>query len=437
MFRKLFISAVSVFAFMASVNAQERLVFSDMNVERNGKKVNVSFSAKAAEDAVKSGSKLLVTPMLSNSQDTVKLDPFVVTGRRMENIERQKAKLAKQEYAKGRTHIENSEQVSYSATLPFEEWMGRNLTMSVHTVEMTCCKTIDRGCKAMESYELAPAFVPAVVTAVVPNVSKVDEDVKKQYPFLRKAGTDAEAERGISVRFPVSKMEIREDFSDNAKSLREIIDAISLVMNDEWTALNAIDIAGYASPEGEHEMNVTLSQGRADALKAYIIKELDLNDGQFNITAGAEDWSGLKSLVEKSDMADRAKVIEIIDSIPSQERQAAFKKLSGGRTYRTLLNTFYPQLRDACYINVWYSEKEDMVARTINEAIEDVNAERYGEAIEKLLPHKEDSRTWNTLGSAYLLMDALEEAETWFEAAAKNGDEEARKNLELMKEINK
>ena len=74
MFRKLFISAVSVFAFMASVNAQERLVFSDMNVERNGKKVNVSFSAKAAEDAVKSGSKLLVTPMLSNSQDTVKAE---------------------------------------------------------------------------------------------------------------------------------------------------------------------------------------------------------------------------------------------------------------------------------------------------------------------------------------------------------------------------
>ena len=209
-------------------------------------------------------------------------------------------------------------------------------------------------------------------------------------------------------------------------------------MNDEWTALNAIDIAGYASPEGEHEMNVTLSQGRADALKAYIMKELDLNDGQFNITAGAEDWSGLKSLVEKSDMADRAKVIEIIDSIPSQERQAAFKKLSGGRTYRTLLNTFYPQLRDACYINVWYSEKEDMVARTINEAIEDINAEKkWFKAMMELINFMEDSRTWNTLGSAYLLTDALEEAETWFEAAAKNGDEEARKNLELMKEINK
>jgi TPR repeat protein len=183
-------------------------------------------------------------------------------------------------------------------------------------------------------------------------------------------------------------------------------------------------------------MNVTLSQGRADALKAYIIKVLNLDSRQFNITAGAEDWNGLKSLVEKSDLADKAKVIEIIDTTPSQEKQAALKRLSGGKTYKTLLKSFYPQLRDACYINVWYSEKEDMVAETINTAIEDVNAKRYHEAIRKLLPYKDDSRTWNTLGSAYLLTDNLEEAKKWFEAAASTGDKEAVKNLEIMEKIN-
>ena len=125
----------------------------------------------------------------------------------------------------------------------------------------------------------------------------------------------------------------------------------------------------------------------------------------------------------------------MIDSIPDGERQAALKKLSGGKTYRTLLNSFYPQLRDACYINVWYSEKEDVVAATINEAIEDINAQRYNEAIEKLLPYKDDSRTWNTLGSASLLMDNFEAARVWFEAAAKAGDEDAGKNLELLNEI--
>lgn len=435
MFRKLFISTVPVFAFIASVHAQE-LTFTDTDVHRDGKEVVVSFKAKAAEDAVKSGSKLLITPMLNNSQDTVRLNPFVVTGRRMENIERQKARLSRQEYAKGKTHIENSEEVTYSATVPYEEWMGRDLAMSIHVVKMTCCKTIDKGCATVESFVMTPTFVPIVASAVVPNMSKVNEEVLKKYPFLRKAGTEAESERGISVRFPVSQMDIHTDFSDNAKSLEEIIEAISLVMNDEWSALNAIDIAGYASPEGDHQMNVTLSQGRADALKAYIIKVLNLDSRQFNITAGAEDWNGLKNLVEKSDLADKAKVIEIIDTTPSQEKQAALKRLSGGKTYKTLLKSFYPQLRDACYINVWYSEKEDMVAETINTAIEDVNAKRYHEAIRKLLPYKDDSRTWNTLGSAYLLTDNLEEAKKWFEAAASTGDKEAVKNLEIMGKIN-
>ena len=434
MLRNIFISAVSVFAFMASVHAQE-LTFTDTDVRRDGKEVMVSFKAKAAEDAVKAGSKLLVTPVVGNSADTLELEPFVVTGRRMENIERQKARLSKREYAAGRTHIENSETVSYSVSVPYDEWMGRELTMYVRTVEMSCCKTHDRGYAVMESYELAPAFEPVVAVAVEPMVSQVSEEVKTRYPFLRKAGTDVEAERGISVRFPVSVIEIRPDFSGNEKSLGEIIDAIALVNNDEWTDLEAIDIAGYASPEGDHEKNVALSQGRADALKAYIMKELGLKDEQFNITAGGEDWAGLKVLVEESALSDKEKVIEVIDSMPDTERQAALKKLSGGKTYRTLLNTFYPQLRDACYINVWYSEKEDVVAATINEAIEDINAQRYNEAIEKLLPYKDDSRTWNTLGSASLLMDNFEAARVWFEAAAKAGDEDAGKNLELLNEI--
>lgn len=437
--RKIFISAVAAFLYIFSAQASVTgpLSYTDIKVRRDGNILAVSFSAKASADAVRSGNRLLVTPVLSNSAGAMELDPFVVTGRRMENIERQKALLEKREYAQGRTHIENSETVSYSVNVPFEEWMGKEFELSVRTLLVTCCKTSDKGTSVLKTCSLAPAFVPSLPVSVEPQVSKVSEEVQTRYPFLRKAGTEVEPKRGISVKFPQSLIEIQPDYLGNKESLDEIIDAISLVINDKWTNLDAIDIAGYASPEGEHQMNVTLSQGRADALKDYIRKELDLEDEQFNITAGAEDWAGLRELVVQSTLADKDNIIDIIDNVPQQDRQSALKKLSSGKTYRTLLHSYYPQLRDACYINVWFSDKADVVAEAVNQALDDLNDGQYDAAIEKLMPYKEDSRTWNTLGSAHLLMDRFDQARIWFESASNAGDEDATRNLELLNEMTK
>jgi hypothetical protein len=122
--------------------------------------------------------------------------------------------------------------------------------------------------------------------------------------------------------------------------------------------VSRVDIEGYASPEGPYERNVRLGQNRANALKAYILdKEKRLSDSQIRATSGAEDWEGLRELVVASDMVGKDQVLNIIDNVPEAQRKARIQALNGGRTYRSMLDVLYPQLRSACYVDVWYEDK--------------------------------------------------------------------------------
>ena len=134
-------------------------------------------------------------------------------------------------------------------------------------------------------------------------------------------------------------------------------------------------------------------------------------------------------------MPYKSDVLEIIDNVPQKQRQAKLKSLAGGRPYQSMLDVMYPQLRDACYIQVWFSEKLDVVAEDINKAIDDINAGKYSEALALLMQHKDDSRSWNAIGSAKVYTEDLKDALKWFKKAAKAGDAEAARNLSDLEEI--
>jgi hypothetical protein len=50
-------------------------------------------------------------------------------------------------------------------------------------------------------------------------------------------------------------------------------------------------------------------------------------------------------------------VLNIIDNVPEGQRKARLQALNGGRTYRSIFDVLYPQLRSACYVDVWYDTK--------------------------------------------------------------------------------
>lgn len=432
MMRKLaFISMIACLSAVSAI-AQNPFTVSDQSVERHGQSVVVTFKVMASEDAVRNGEKILVSPTLVVAGQENQLDAFYVAGSQQQKIMRQKERLSKE--TEPVAMIAGGETYTYVTTLGYASFPSRHFELSIDAQKIGCC-SVGQCMSEKYSFEVGPAMVPEV-NEVVPFVAQARE-LKPKYPFLRMVGTDADGGRGVSVRFPVAKTVLDPDFLSNAKALKDIEDAIRLVLDDDWAELGGIDIAGYASPEGNTKQNQQLSVGRAEALKEYIIGKFGFSEDRFNVTAGGEDWSGLRALVADSDMPYRNEVLDIIDNVPQEQRQTKLKALAGGRPYRSMLDVLYPQLRDACYISVWFSEKEDVVAHEVNAAVEDINSGRYDEALVRLMAHKDDSRTWNAIGSVKVLTEDLKDAQKWFSKAAKAGDPDAARNLAQLEEIMK
>ena len=80
------------------------------------------------------------------------------------------------------------------------------------------------------------------------------------------------------------------------------------------TKIVGISLHGYASPEGSYANNTRLAEGRAEALKKYVMNEYGLSAEIFNVASTPEDWEGLRAYVEKSDVADKDEILAIIDA---------------------------------------------------------------------------------------------------------------------------
>jgi hypothetical protein len=117
-------------------------------------------------------------------------------------------------------------------------------------------------------------------------------------------------------------------------------------------AISQITIESYASPEGDAVHNDTLSCRRAEALQRYMTETYGLNDVEFTVRSGGENWKGLAEAIDVStDLDSRAKeeLRRIIAMEEVTERKAALRRHDGGRTYTWLLREVYPMLRVSSY----------------------------------------------------------------------------------------
>ena len=203
----------------------------------------------------------------------------------------------------------------------------------------------------------------------------------------------------------------------------------------EKLRLQGVEITGFASPEGGLSLNTRLGAGRAAALKEYIRGEMpELRDEDFVLVNGVENWDGLRALVAASNMEYKDEVLAILDdNTLGTGRKAALMNLKNGKPYRYMLKEFYPELRNACYVSVFYDVLADKVADAVNAANELIRAGKYAEALKSLEAYKNDDRVFNSIGVCYMMMEEEEIAIEWFEKAIKAGHAEAEKNLKQLK----
>ena len=128
--------------------------------------------------------------------------------------------------------------------------------------------------------------------------------------------------------------------------------------------VKSIDIQGWASPEGEETFNQGLSERRAQTMDKYIqakikreLRKKDNNfafnsvkDLTFNLNANGPDWNGFMKAVEKSNIADKSAILNVINSANESKKEEEIRNMI--QIYPELERDILPPLRRAeLYVN--------------------------------------------------------------------------------------
>lgn len=157
---------------------------------------------------------------------------------------------------------------------------------------------------------------------------------------------EKKAEIPLYVSFGAGQTVVRPDYKNNQKQLAGIYNVIEKIANDSTFVLEAIQLCGFASPEGNYEYNTRLSFDRAQALKNYLLKRYPMQARLIEVGCKSEDWERLQALVVVSDLSCKQEIRSIITSVSDpDDREAWIWQIDDGTTYRILLNHYYPLLR--------------------------------------------------------------------------------------------
>ncbi|MCD7937057.1 MAG: hypothetical protein LUG98_09385, partial [Tannerellaceae bacterium] len=223
--------------------------------------------------------------------------------------------------------------IRYRAEIPYQSWM-ENSTLTFHQLltsprEKKQLFTMQAVARIVPAPKPEPPAPPVIVTPP---------------PTTKTISINGDAH----IQFPVGKTTIQPTYMDNKTELEKIEKEIIRIIRDKNFTLISIHLTGYASPEARYTTNARLSEGRTKALKAYLAEKYEIDPAIIRISHIPEDWDRLRELVQNSALADKTKILTIINSGDSEDTKEQ-KLRNMPATWNTLLKEYFPQLRRVDY----------------------------------------------------------------------------------------
>ncbi len=323
---------------IGSVSAQNltQLSITDIEIERKDSCLSLDFTLAPKEIEIKSISEMTIVPEIvsADSQQSISLPAVVIAGRNRWLIwERQsEAKRPATLLRAGK-----SGPMRYHATVDYQDWMAQSTVNFRESVT---------GCNSCP--EINEVF-PVALLDYLP-VEEVTYDFVENYIHPK---ANAEKIRHIDGRayvdFPVNKIEIYPDYRSNKAELAKIIASIDTVKNDPDCTVSSVALKGFASPEGSYSNNTRLAKGRTQTLRDYVMGHYDFPASIVKTSFEPEDWDGLRSWVEASDIENKTGILSIIDSTLAPDAKDLKIKQTYPTQYAYLLKEVYPGLRHSDY----------------------------------------------------------------------------------------
>lgn len=456
----------------AQVNYMEQVAIENQTVLKEGAITTVSLDFILDDLEIDKNDLLVITPVIVSTDNEVALEAVAVKGKLRHKV------LERPFEWKGKTRLEmpagnqlvrengTAQSMRYATSLPFAEWQ-RDARLILRGEVIGCADCSEAQPDKLLSQKILPdRFIPTYrVSYIVPEAEPVKQRSETYSAHLN---------------YRVGRHDLLPDFQDNAAELAKVANIIRELKGDPDLTITNFTISGYASPEGNYQKNMQLSQRRAETFALYMEKEYGYSHDQFKVQWFGEDWNGLRKAVVASSLTNKDAIVEIIDKVTDHDaRDARLIALDNRQTYNMLLNNFYPPLRRNDYevsfvsrpFNVdeakeviktrpkllslnemflvaqtyepaskAFKEVFDIAARLypdepiaiLNSAAADIEGGNNQAAIDRLSRIENDPRAWNNLGVAHARMDELTKAKDFFTRAAANGDEDAKHNLEQL-----
>jgi len=322
---------ITVRVLQAQILLDGQVTVSHLDVARTEGNLFVSMDVNVAGLVLKMNREMVLTPVLRNGTDSLRLPAIIVAGRNRYFYHQRNDSLTDNVLVR-RTPKDTV--IGYRATVAYKDWMAEALLM-MDEGECGCrCEVLMSDGERLAALDFKPKVFKPVFVYLAPQ-------------------TEPEKIREVSgsayIDFLVNRTDINEHYRDNYVELQKIRNTIDVVRNDSDTYIISVFIKGFASPEGSYANNSRLAKERTQTLKEYVRKLYEFPDSLMSTAYEPEDWEGLRRYVETSGLPHKTGVMEVIDNDMEPDAREQELKKRYPADYAYLYRKVYPGLRHSDY----------------------------------------------------------------------------------------
>lgn len=379
-----------------SVQIEQVTVISRMRSvpERNGHVV-LDFIVTLPKELLGKSRSVVITPILHKPDESVPLEDLVIRGGRF-------SLLQERDYWQYETYIERfrpdtvGREAAFNRFVKFpypEDVRLDSLVESRSTVTYYYSQEVktDETSKKMlvtlqgqvlavddSAYRLPPSDTLSYIVSSM--LSFVDTVPRYRIRIVDKYLT---VEDRNYIQFFVGDTRVVDTLGDNWRQLDKITGLMRQIVEQQEFWVDTITLTAASSPEGAYAFNDRLSQGRAAALKRYLVRRYGKSiDTMLSVQWVAEDWAELTNRIRTDrEIINRDAILELIAAEKNPDRREQAIRLRFPKEYAYIRSVIYPQLRA---VNFRYNlRRKGMVKDTIHTTELDTTYTRGVELLQK------------------------------------------------------
>ena len=345
--------------------------------ERNGRVV-LDFIVTLPRQLLGKSRSVVITPILHKPDESVALEDLVIRGGRF-------SLLQERDYWQYETYVERFRPDTVGREAAFNRFVkfpypedvrldslveGRSTVTYYYSQAVKTDETSKKMLVTLQgqvlavddsAYRLPPSDTLSYVVSSM--LSFVDTVPRYRIKVIDKFVT---VEDRNYIQFFVGDTRVVDTLGDNRRQLDKITGLMRQIVEQQEFYVDTITLTAASSPEGTYAFNDRLSQGRAAALKRYLVRRYGKSiDTMLIVRWAAEDWTELTNRIRTDrEIGNRDAILELIveEKNPDRREQAIRQRFP--KDYAYIRSVIYPQLRA---VNFRYSlRRKGMVKDTIH-----------------------------------------------------------------------